>query len=179
MHITIVNIHIYVCLLFLIPKLFVVPEQPIFLYIFPGKNYNWRSKDNHWILLLKIIIITFARIDNRLYLIMLLHRFQPSFLIRFSVGPRTGSQVVFQYLKPELPFQRNRLIKEPPVLVNFRWDDNNDKLPEWGYFFGQFFIKLLVQSVITHGGPMKQSVRDIIFKVSINPTDFPLVFRNI
>jgi hypothetical protein len=84
---------------------FVVPEQPIFLYIFPGKNYNWRSKDNHWILLLKIIIITFARIDNRLYLIMLLHRFQPSFLIRFSVGPRTGFQAVFQYLKPEILFK--------------------------------------------------------------------------
>jgi hypothetical protein len=56
LHITICkDIHIYVCLLFLM-KFSVNAGTIVFLYIFPVK-YNWRSKDNHWILLLKIIII--------------------------------------------------------------------------------------------------------------------------
>jgi hypothetical protein len=59
--------------------------------------------------------------------------------------------------------------------VNFRWDDNNDKLPDKVAAFGAtpIFIKF-IQSVITHGGPNENKVNGIfIFQVS---TSTQLIF---
>jgi hypothetical protein len=65
-------------------------------------------------------------------------------------------------------------MKALPVLVNFRWDDNNDRLPDGCCFWRHANFHQIVQSVIPTVAEWKQSERDIYFQgIHINPTDFP------
>jgi hypothetical protein len=105
-----------------------------------------------------------------------LYRYQPS-LIRFSNGQQTGIQVVFQYLKPrQIPFE-TVLIKESPVLVNFRWDDNNDRSPDKVGAFGTTPIFSNCLSNHSQRWPNENKVNGIFTFQSIHITQ--LIFLGI